>query len=76
MAIKKRKIELVTKKVSFAESEEMDINYWADKSIKDRVSEASKWISDVWKFHEQIHGKWQSIAEGKHLKSQTDEDDF
>ncbi len=74
--MKKKEIEIAANRVSFDEAEEADIYFWADKSIKERVGEASKWIDEVWKFHDKVHGKRESIKNGKHLKSQTDDDDF
>ena len=69
---KKRKIALVVNKVSFAEAEEADINYWADLSTKDRVSQATEWIKDVWEMHSKIHGEQATLQEGKQLKKLTD----
>ena len=34
---KKRKIEMVVNKVSFAEAEELDDNYWAKKNEEERL---------------------------------------
>ena len=34
---KKRKIEMVVRKVSFAEAEELDDIYWAEKTEEDRL---------------------------------------
>jgi phage pi2 protein 07 len=64
------------RKVTFAEAEELDIDYWAGKSIKERMSEATDWITQVWNNHKNMHGEWMSIPDGKQSKAQTDEDDF
>lgn len=36
---KKRKIELVARKVSFAEAEEEDNSYWKNKTAEERLNE-------------------------------------
>lgn len=74
--MKKDRSHWTIRKVSFEEAEELDIDYWLTKSIKERMSEATDWIEKVWGMHEQIHGKHQSIPNGKHYKSKVDEDDF
>ena len=74
---KKRKIAMLARKVSFAEAEEKDIMYWADLSIKERLTEAAKWNKEVWKhllkdkYPEKIE-----LTGGKQNKTLTDEDDF
>ncbi len=73
--MKERKIVPVGRKVSFAEAEE-DFIYWDEKSIKERVSEATAWIKKVWAFQEKIHGEYSSLSDGKHSKKLIDEDDF
>ncbi len=74
--MKKDRSDWTVKKVTFAEAEELDIEYWADKSIKERMLEASKWITEVWAIHKKIHGESVSIPDGKHVKLKTEEDDF
>ncbi len=58
--MKERKIVSVRRKVSFAEAEEEDFIYWDEKSIKERVSEATAWITKVWAFQTKIHGEYSS----------------
>jgi 23S rRNA G2069 N7-methylase RlmK/C1962 C5-methylase RlmI len=64
------------RKVSFEEAEELDIAFWADKDMGERMKEASEWIENVWESYRQLHGEWPTIPDGKQLKSQTGEDDF
>lgn len=72
-----RKIELVGGKVSFEEGEEESIEYWANLSVKERMSRAFEWNRKVWKhilknnYPEKIE-----LVGGKQIKSLTDEDDF
>ncbi len=46
---KKRKIEMVVKKVSFAEAEELDIEYYASLDWKESISNAEELRKMVWK---------------------------
>jgi hypothetical protein len=74
---KERKIKLVGGKTSFAETEEADLEYWANLSVKERMSQAFEWNRKVWKhilktdYPEKIE-----LVGGKQIKSLTDEDDF
>lgn len=74
--MKKDRSNWTVRKVSFAEAEELDMNYWAAKSINERVTEATDWIEHVWAMHKKLHGEWASLPDGKHIKSQVDRDDF
>ena len=74
--MKKDRSNWTVRKVSFEEAEEEDISYWAEKSIKDRVSEATQWIEHVWQMHKKMHGERASLPDGKQVKNQVDEDDF
>lgn len=74
--MKKDRSDWTVRKVTFEEAEEIDIAYWAGKTIKERVSEATEWIAQVWQMHKKMHGEWESLPNGKQLKSQVDEDDF
>ena len=68
---------MVGKRVSFDESEEEDLMYWANLPIKERLVEAAEWNKKVWqhilkdKYPERIEK-----AGGKKNKLVTDEDDF
>ena len=72
---KKRKIEKVGKKVSFAEDE--DLMYWANLPVRERMIEAAEWNKNVWqhllkeKYPERIEK-----TGGKKNKLLTDKDDF
>jgi hypothetical protein len=74
---RKRKIEKVVRKVSFAEAEDSDLFYWADKTIRERLTEVNNWNKKVWmqilkdNFSEKI-----IFTGGKQKKQLTDEDDF
>ena len=74
---KKRKIEKVGKKVSFAEDEDEDLMYWANLPVRERMIEAAEWNKNVWqhllkeKYPERIEK-----TGGKKNKLLTDEDDF
>ena len=74
---KKRKIEMVVKKVSFAEAEEEELMYWAKLSVKERLTAAAKWNKEVWKYllNEDYPEKIE-LTGGKQSKALTDEDDF
>ncbi len=45
---KKRKIEMTGKRVSFDESEEEDLMYWANLPVKERLAKATEWNKKVW----------------------------
>ena len=45
---KKRKIEKVGKKISFAEEQDDDLMYWANLPLKERMNEAAEWNKIVW----------------------------
>lgn len=74
--MKKDRSNWTVRKVSFAEAEELDIAYWADKNAGGRMKEATEWIEKVWGMYQQMNPEWKSIPEGKHLKNNTDPDDF
>ncbi|MEP6846176.1 MAG: hypothetical protein ABI861_09235 [Panacibacter sp.] len=46
----KRKIELVGRKISFAEAEEADDVYWANASVEERLAETERLRRAVWTF--------------------------
>ncbi|HZI52855.1 MAG TPA: hypothetical protein VFD56_04100 [Chitinophagaceae bacterium] len=74
---KKRKIEKVVRKGSFAEDEDEELIYWANLSVKERMSEAAEWNRKVWQHI--LKDKYPERIEktgGKKDKSLTDEDDF
>jgi hypothetical protein len=74
---KKRKIALVGKRVSFDESEEDDLMYWANLPVKERLEIAAEWNKKVWQHI--LKDKYTERIEktgGKKNKSVTDEDDF
>jgi hypothetical protein len=74
---RKRKIEKVAKKITFEEGEEETLLYWANLSIKERLTEAAKWNKQVWqhilkdKYPQKIE-----LTGGKQNKALTDQDDF
>ncbi len=55
MPVKKDRKNWTVRKLTFAEAQEADIMYWAEKSIKERVSEATAWIENVWAFGAKMH---------------------
>ena len=73
----KRKIKKVAKKITFEEGEEESLLYWSNLSIKERLTEATKWNKEVWqqilkdKYPQKIE-----LTGGKQNKALTDEDDF
>ncbi len=72
----KRKIEVVGRKLSFAEAEDEDIFYWADKTPQERLAETERLRRLVW-----THklGKYPTKMEkvGRVIsKSELDKDDF
>jgi hypothetical protein len=71
------KIEKVLRKGSFAEDEDEALIYWANLSVKERMSEAAEWNRKVWQHI--LKDKYPERIEktgGKRDKSLTDEDDF
>lgn len=76
MSEKQKKITNVSGKVSFAETEDEDLFYWSDKSVKERLEELYEWNKKVWM---KINGSYPLIIAkegGKVLKINIDEDDF
>ena len=74
--IAKNTIEKIAKKVSFIETEDEDLFYYENLSIKERLTELLEWNKKIWI---QINGVYPGIIEkvgGKFIKSSTDEDDF
>ena len=74
---KKRKIEMTGKRVSFDESEEEDLMYWANLPVKERLAKATEWNKKVWQHI--LKDKYPEKIEktgGKKNKFLTDEDDF
>jgi len=76
LPVKKDRKNWTVRKLTFAEAQEADIMYWAEKSIKERVSEATAWIENVCAFGAKMHGEFNSLPDGKHNKKLIDEDDF
>jgi hypothetical protein len=74
---KKRKIDSVGGKVTYEEGEDESLMYWANLSMKERLTEAGKWNKEVWqqilkdKYPQKIE-----LTGGKQNKALTDEDDF
>jgi hypothetical protein len=71
-----RKIEIVGRKASFAEAEEDDIFYWADKTWQERIVETERlrrmiWIHRLGAFPQEFE-----ITGRKISKNQLEEDDF
>ncbi len=44
-----RKIKMVAPKLSFAEAEESDLIFWANKSIAERLQEVQRLRKIIWK---------------------------
>ena len=68
---KKRKIAMVVRKVSFAEAEELDIEYYATVDWKESVATVEKMRKMYWN-KEYTKGMVKVIAKGK-LKDDRDE---
>jgi hypothetical protein len=71
-----RKIELVGRKVSFAEAEEDDIFYWADKTWQERIIETERLRRLIWGHRLGAFPEKFEISGRKISKSQLQEDDF
>ena len=71
----KRKIAMVMSKVSFAEAEEADIEYWMNLTPTERFKELHSLKQMNWGSKEYPYPAMNKVAEKK-IKSQTDEDDF
>jgi hypothetical protein len=73
---KKRKIEPVIRKVTFAQAEEEDMIYWMNLSATKRFEELLSLKQMIWTKKDKPYPEIiEKIAEKK-LKSQTDSDDF
>lgn len=47
---KERKIELTGRKVALSDAEDMDIDYWLNKSIEERLTETERLRRMIWSF--------------------------
>ncbi|MEO6720976.1 MAG: hypothetical protein ABIN67_11425 [Ferruginibacter sp.] len=72
---RQRNIAMVAKKVSFAEAEEADINYWMSLTPTQRLTELYSLKQMNWTSKYKPYPQMEKIAEKK-IKNQTDEDDF
>ena len=68
---KKRKIEAAVRKVSFAEADELDVEYYASIDWKESVSNAEKLRKMVWK--KEYKKGIEKIIRIAHLKDERDE---
>ncbi len=73
---KNRKIEIVGRKVSFAQAEEDDLFFWADKTWQERIVEAERLRRLIWTHHLGIFPVAFEKIGRKISKAQLDEDDF
>ena len=63
-------------KVSFSQTEDDDLFFWADKTIQERLEELYQWNKKIWI---KINGSYPNKISkngGKILKANLDEDDF
>ena len=63
-------------KVTFEQTEDDDLWYWASMSVRERLESVFEWNKKIW---HQIRGQYpvkRELAGGKFYKSETDEDDF
>ncbi len=61
---KKRKIEIVARKVSFAEAEDLDVEYYANVDWKESVSTVEEMRKSIWS-REYKEGMLKVISKGK-----------
>jgi hypothetical protein len=73
---KKRKIEYVGGKVSFAQAEENDLLFEASLSWQERLERMELLRRKIWAFHLGAYPVKIAIEGGKRIKNQMDEDDF
>jgi len=73
---KKRKIEVVGRKLSLKEAEEEDLFYWADKTWQERIMEAERLRRLIWGYRLGSFPTSFEVIGRKILKSQLDDDDF
>jgi len=72
----KRKIEAFGRKLSFAEAEDEDIYYWADKTPQERITETERLRRLVWT-HRLGYFPTSMEKVGRVVsKKELDEDDF
>jgi hypothetical protein len=72
----KRKIAMVATKVSFAEAEEADLEYWMSLSSTERLKELYSLKQMNWSGKNKPYPEHMEKVAEKKIKSQTDEDDF
>ena len=72
----KRKIAMVATKVSFAEAEEVDLEYWMSLSATERLKELYSLKQMNWASKDKPYPKHMEKVAEKKIKTQTDEDDF
>ena len=61
---KKRKIEMVARKISFAEAEDLDVEYYANVDWKESVSTVEEMRKSIWS-REYKEGMVKAISKGK-----------
>ena len=71
-----RKIKIVGRKTTHAQSEEDDLFYWAEKTWYERLKEVQNLRRMIWSSGKKKYPEKIKITGGKFLKRETDEDDF
>lgn len=73
---KERKIAMVATKVSFAEAEEADMNYWLSLSSTERFKELYSLKQMIWGSKKKSYPNNMVKVAEKMIKAKTDKDDF
>ena len=73
---KERKIAMVVTKVSFAEAEEADMNYWLSLSDTERFKELYSLKQMIWGSRQKPYPDAMTKVAEKMIKAKTDQDDF
>jgi hypothetical protein len=73
---KKEKIQMIGRKVSFAQAEEDDFAFEVALSWQQRLERMELLRRKIWTFHLGVYPLKIAKAGGKYIKSQAEEDDF
>ena len=73
---KERKIVMVATKVSFAQAEEADMNYWLSLSNTERFKELYSLKQMIWGSRQKPYPDAMLKVAEKMIKAKTDQDDF
>jgi len=73
---KKRKIEIIGRKVNFQQAEDDDLFYWADRTWQERIAETERLRRLMWTYRLGTYSTKFEKTGSVILKSELDNDDF